>query len=231
MDIEGTYTLQAAPEDVWRCLMDQGVLLRIVPGIERLEQLDSDSYALALHIKYAPLLGTYHGRATISEQQYPYYFRMSVEDEGRPNTISGTGSIHLHKNDDKTIIAYTGTLSLGKRGTRLPPLVVKGAAKLLLQQFFTALADYIQANQTAHMNGEANAEITTIKQVGGNIVILPHSSSSQSPNIPLKIVQALGLGAHDPLQEELWTKRVRRTGIITGLLLLIWIGTRIPRRQ
>jgi hypothetical protein len=38
------------------------------------------------------------------------------------------------------------------------------------------------------------------------------------------------LGAGDPVAEVLWVNRLRRTGILLGLLLLVWIGSRIPRK-
>src|SRR5256885_13676838 len=38
MIIEGTYTLQATPEDVWRCLMDEQILRSAIPGLESLER-------------------------------------------------------------------------------------------------------------------------------------------------------------------------------------------------
>ena len=37
MEIEGTYTLQASPEEVWQCLMDTQVLRSAIPGVEQLE--------------------------------------------------------------------------------------------------------------------------------------------------------------------------------------------------
>jgi len=62
MNITGTYTLQATPEEIWQCLSSRQVVNSALPGIERLEQLDTQNYLLSLHIKQAPLMGTYHGR-------------------------------------------------------------------------------------------------------------------------------------------------------------------------
>ena len=58
MDIDGTYTLQAAPEVVWNLLMDQDMLQQNIPGMERLEQTGEDTYTFTLHIKHAPLTRT-----------------------------------------------------------------------------------------------------------------------------------------------------------------------------
>src|SRR5436309_12438179 len=144
MDIEGTYTLQASPEDVWQCLMDQQVLRRAIPGVEQLELIGENKYNITVHIRQTPLIGTYHGHATVTEQHYPYYYTIAIEGEGGPGTISGEGVVHLNERDENTVVAYKGILNLGKLGTLLPPPLVKGTAKLLLQQFFTALAEHLR---------------------------------------------------------------------------------------
>lgn len=230
MIIEGTYTLQASPEDVWQCLMDRQILLEIIPGIEQLEMLEGNSYAIAIAVKHAPLKGTYCGRVTISEQQFPYHYRLTIDGEGHQHSISGSGSIHLNKHENQTIIAYSGTLMVGK----LPTLVSKGAAKLLIQHFFTALADYLRTNAlTRTLESEQIAGASVIKQSNGSVVILPSPPpSSFMESIPpsLRIVRLLKLGQGNATQEALWTKRIRQAGILSGLLFLVWVGTRLPRR-
>ncbi len=242
MNIEGTYTLQAVAEDVWQCLMDPQVLLHTIPGIERLVQVKNDTYAVSLHVKNAPLIGTYSGTITITEQQYPYHYRLQIEGEGRQSSISGSGTVHLNGHDHYTIIAYTGTLTIGKLGTLLPPPVVKGAAKMLIQQFFTALADQLRASSPAQVSAsEEIAGAAVVRQPGGNIVILPPVPSippaaqvaapTTGQRVTHTIVRLLGLGGGDPEQQERWANRLRRIGIASVLLLLVWVGTRLPRRR
>jgi carbon monoxide dehydrogenase subunit G len=235
MNIEGTYTLQASPEDVWNCLMNQQILLRSIPGIQKLEKVDENTYALAMHIKYAPLKDSYHGHITLTEQQYPYHYRIAIQGEGRQNTITGSGSIHLNERNNNTVIAYQGTLTLGKSGVLLPASVVKGAAKLLIQQFFSALSDQLRINgYSKTVAPEEIAGASVVKQSGGSIVILPPASVVQGATkttLSRTIVHWFGLGEGDPVQEERWESNIRRISIISGLLFLVWIGTRLPRRR
>jgi carbon monoxide dehydrogenase subunit G len=240
MDIEGTYTLQASPEDVWQSLLDRQVLLRTIPGIEQLEQLDKDTYAIAIHVKQAPLIGTYHGHVSVAEQHFPYHYRLIIDGEGRQSTLSGNGVIHLSQRDSMTIIAYKGTLNLGKLGTLLPTAIVKGTAKMLIQQFFTALADHLRAKVPVQIiaSSEEGEYTSIVKQPGGEIVILPpfvppleEEAQLTLSRTPLRsVVHRFGLGAGDPVQEALWERRIQRIGIMSGLLLLVWIGTRLPRK-
>ena len=56
-------------------------------------------------------------------------------------------------------------------------------------------------------------------------------ATSISRSIAGAIVAVLKPGSADPGEQELWARRVRRIGAISGLLLLVWIGTRLPRRR
>ena len=229
MDIEGTYTLQAPPEEVWDCLKDQQVLQRTIPGIERIEALSEEKYAVAIHVGATPLTGSYQGQVTVTERQPPYYYRIAIEGDGQQSSISGVGDIHLSSQGENTIVSYKGELNLGKLDASLPTPVIRGTAKLLIQQFFTALADQLRAvhpTPAAVTEEHANG-ITTLGQPGGKIVILPASPHSTFLET---IVHRVGLGAGDPAAEVLWVNRLRRTGILLGLLLLVWIGSRIPRK-
>jgi len=239
MNIEGTYTLQASPEQVWQCLKNKELLLQTLPGLIRLSQVDKDSYDIALQIQPAPLAGDYRGQVHITEQLFPYYYHIALtnsQDTGH-NTISGNCGVHLHEHNDNTIITYKGNIAFSKQGARLSPLVIKGAAKLLLQQFFTALAEQLHSRNNSH-TGETEMLTgpSAIKQPGGDIIILPKvpptptEQTNKAGTISTTIARFLGLGADNPVEEEIWASRVRRLGILSGLLLLVWIGTRLPRR-
>jgi uncharacterized protein len=232
MDIEGTYTLQASPEDVWQCLMDQQVLRRAIPGVEQLELIGENKYNITLHIRQTPLIGPYHGQATITEQHYPYYYSIAIEGEGGPGTISGEGVVHLNERDANTVVAYKGILNLGKLGTLLPPPLVKGTAKLLLQQFFTALAEHLRT--LPHSSPiievtEPDLDKENLRQFEGHVAVL--TDNAEPTTLLHNLVHELNLGGGDPIQEEHWVNRIRRLGMVFGLLVLVWIGTRLPRRS
>jgi uncharacterized protein len=249
MNIEGTYTLQVTPEEVWRSLMDPQVLRRAVPGVERLERESNHRYAITMHIRQAPLIGLYQGYVTVSDQQYPYQYRLSIEGEGRQSKISGQGVVQLSRHDENTVVSYKGTLNPGKLVTLLPPPLVQGAAKLLIQQFFTELAEHLRTlsrvEATASVTSTSDVDIPDQEEI--EVVEIPVTNGAEtrerqfSPPAPaispagqssllLTIVRRFGLGEGDPTLEARWVERVRRFGFAITLLALVWVGTRLPRR-
>ncbi|GAC1350332.1 MAG: hypothetical protein NVSMB27_31830 [Ktedonobacteraceae bacterium] len=228
MIIEGTYTFQAAPEDVWHYLMNEQVLRRAIPGVEQLDWLDKKLLSVALHIKQRPLLGTIHGKITIIEEQYPTYYAVRFEGASEQTSLSGEGIVHLSWQGENTVISYKSILNLGKTGSPLSSTLVKGMTKLIIQQFFTTLADMLrpihssptEVLEFAHMHIVDDQPVEQFEE-------LP---SDAQPTFLQSLVHQSGLGNGDPLLEELWVNRVKRYSMLMGLLFLVWVGTRLPRR-
>jgi len=234
MNIEGTYTLQAPGEEVWHYLMDQEILRTTIPGVESVEQIDKNTYDITVTMQYASLKGSYHGHLIHSEQQYPYHYRLHIEGEGSQGTFSGSGSVHLNTHENTTIIAYKGTLTTGKLSSHLPQSLVKGAVKLFIQQYFLALAERLQNKQQAQSQADPETDAGEIIR-RGNTLTLPAEATQKNTDarstIYTRIVHLLHLGAGDPDEEIRWAQRLRRVSIASGLLFLVWIGTRLPRRR
>jgi carbon monoxide dehydrogenase subunit G len=236
MNIEGTYTLQAPPEEVWECIMDQKILQATIPGIESVELIDENVYDITVALAYASLKGNYRGHVTLSERQFPYHYRLTIEGEGRQSSFHGSGSVHLNGREDTTVIAYTGSITLNKTGPLLSQSLVKGAIKLFIQQYFLALTEQLLSKKRAEVvSGMGTADSASSQQRGHDIVISPplhiRADENTSGSIYTKIVRALHLGAGDPELEIQWGQRLRRASTISGLLLLVWLGTRLPRRR
>jgi carbon monoxide dehydrogenase subunit G len=225
MNIEGTYTFQSKLAEIRQSLTKQDVLQQAIPGLEKLEAVDKNRYAVAIHIKYPPLVGTYQGQVSLVEDEQPTSYRFFIESSDGPDTITGAGSIQLHELGDNTTVIYKGTVSLSKRGTRLAPAVTRGAVKLLIQQFFTSLSNQLRGDDASLTEDDTDT--------AAEIVIRNYPLSNQeAPVSPARqIVHLLKLGRENALQEELWTERIRRIGFISGFLLLVWIGMRLPRKK
>lgn len=231
MEIEGTYTLQAPTEDVWNCLTDGQTIQQAVPGLERLTRVDEHSYTFAIHIRHAPLRGTYTGSASILEPAYPTSYRLYIEGEGPTGKFHSECAIHLNGQNQNTVVSYQGNLQFGRGGALIPPPLVKATIRVLLQHFFTVLTDQLRTGR------EGPIYVTTLEEMYEGPFMEEQTSEQllvrwQSAQSPLhRLVRLLRLGERNPDLEEQWVRRLRQAGIVTALLLLVWIGTRLPRRS
>ncbi len=225
MDIEGTYTLQATSEDVRNRLADPQTLLRTLPGAEQLESVDGKKYSIALNIGHGPLAGRYSGHATVLKQENPHHFHFIFEGEGKQRKIHSDWTIVLDEYEQHTVVAYEASVNLGKQAKRSASLV-KGAIKLLIQEFFTALAQQLPSIP-AHVKVNEDDELFEADQPHPTIVVPPPAAQ---PTLVRTIVRRLHLGASDDRAQEQWVRRVRRFGMTSILLFLVWVGTRLPRK-
>ena len=253
MDIEGTYTLQAPVEEVCQCLADAEMLQHAVPGLERLEPTGPSAYAFALRVKQAPLRGMYQGKITIQSVPFPdpvLSYRLAVEGDGQHNPFEGKWEIRLSQQQENTVVAYSGALNPGKMSALLPPALVKGAVKILIQQFFTNMAEQLRTtpepislipgyDATEAQEGyieESDEWAEEYSRGNGDHAIIalqePFDGDAgiSAPTFTHRLVRLVGLGHGDPVLEEQWEARFKRFGAFSVLLLLVWIGTRLPRR-
>ena len=254
MEIEGTYTLQATPAVVWECLLDNTLWEYSDFGIDDVEQIGTHSFLVTIRLHHAPLTGTYTTRVTISEQHAPYYCRLTLDGDEtdneqdkqieQTNTLNGYGILHLNQQEHLTVVAYKGDITsrvLDTTGRLASSTVVKGAVKLLLQQFFTSLAELVYQKQHMHMNGSdsTNQSSEGLFITHEQRITIPSPmtySDERARESSMKhsrlhwFVHLLGIGNGNPEEEIRWTQRIRRFSIASVLLFLVWVGTRIPRR-
>ena len=248
MNIEGTYTLLAPPEEVWHAILNPHILLHTIPGIKKIEAIDEHTFAITLTLDQAPFVGNYKGKLIILEQQAPYHYRVAVEGENAQKRFHGDISIHLQEREASAIITYTGAIHSDATEQVVSMTLARGAAKLLIQQFFTALDDQLHTN-----GGQLNDFTITIKQYDAysttgavgikskngvlpkrdvlNNVAFNSQQPSEQKGLFYRLAHLLRLGNGELEQEQLWAHRLRRAGTISSLVFLVWVGTRLPRRR
>jgi uncharacterized protein len=231
MEIEGTYTLQAPTEEVWDCLMDQQTIQHTLPGLERLTRVDDQTYTFAVNLRHAPLRGSYTGRACVLEPSYPSAYQLKIEGEGPTNAFQCEFSIKLSSHNENTVVSYQGNVQPGRSNARISAPLIKATIKVLLQQFFTALADRLRTERQSPVYVTTLEEMYEIpfmeEQISEQLTAV---RKSNQPTLLHLVVRRVGLGRHDPVREEQWVRRLRQIGLVTVLLLLVWVGTRLPQK-
>jgi uncharacterized protein len=107
--------------------------------------------------------------------------------------------------------------------------MVKGTIKVLIQQFFMTLADQLRTTSRIHSEvPESTVEMAAVEDAHNIADIITNTAGR--PALLHIVVRQLRLGNGDPLLEEQWVKRLRHMSMVTVLLLLVWVGTRLPGR-
>lgn len=68
---------------VWAALQDPAVLVRTIPGCERLEECGPDTYRMTVNAGIASLKGVYQGEVALAEPSAPESFVLKARDRAR----------------------------------------------------------------------------------------------------------------------------------------------------
>src|SRR6516162_4690539 len=141
MKLNGTVTVNASQEEVWRIFMDPTQFCQVMPGCEKARQLDDTHYEAILAIKMPFVHIRSKAKGTILETQAPRH--LVGELVGEPHTMSGSFrnkvNIDLLPMNNKTKIQYTMDISMLGRLAGLGESV----ARLIAHRFSKEFTDNV----------------------------------------------------------------------------------------
>src|SRR5262249_14819771 len=115
--IEGSQTIQADRPRVFALLVDEDVLRRCVPGVQRLTRQTEDRFALTLEVGIGSVRGTYEGTVSLTERAPPDRIQVEVDGQGKLGFLRGKGALRLEAEErsgaPSTRLLYQGEVQIG----------------------------------------------------------------------------------------------------------------------
>jgi hypothetical protein len=140
MRIAGTATLHAPVEAVYDALRDPRVLVRTIPGCERLEQVGEDAYQMTVTAGVASARGTYAGDVRLTDHRAPHAFVLRASGSGAPGTVSADVAVELSSGDDgTTVLAYDADAVVGGMVGGVGQRLLTSVARRTAGEFFAAV--------------------------------------------------------------------------------------------
>jgi carbon monoxide dehydrogenase subunit G len=146
MRIAGTATLHAPVETVYQTLRDPRVLVRTIPGCERLEEVAEDAYAMTVTAGVASVRGTYAGDVRLTDHQAPNGFVLRASGSGTPGTVTADVVVELAPGQDGTTeLAYNADATVGGMLGGVGQRLLTTVAKRTAGEFFAAVDEVLTA--------------------------------------------------------------------------------------
>jgi carbon monoxide dehydrogenase subunit G len=148
MRLAGNATLHAPVEAVYQALKDPRVLVRTIPGCERLEQVGEDAYAMTVTAGVASVRGTYAGDVRLTDQRAPHGFVLRASGSGAPGTVSADVAVELAAGDDgTTVLSYDADAVVGGMIGGVGQRLLSTVAKRTAGEFFTAVDEVLAGGE------------------------------------------------------------------------------------
>jgi uncharacterized protein len=168
MRIAGNATLHAPVETVYAALRDPRVLVRTIPGCERLEQVGEDAYQMTVTAGVASVRGTYAGDVRLTDQRAPHGFVLRASGSGAPGTVSADVTVELSPGDNGTTqLSYDADAVVGGMIGGVGQRLLTGVAKRTAGDFFTAVDQVLAGEVGAAPTGVEEEEAPARAATGG----------------------------------------------------------------
>jgi uncharacterized protein len=160
MRIAGNATLHAPVEAVYQALKDPRVLVRTIPGCERLEQVGEDAYSMTVTAGVASVRGTYAGDVRLTDQRAPHGFVLRASGSGAPGTVSADVAVDLAPGDDgTTLLSYDADAIVGGMIGGVGQRLLSSVARRTAGEFFTAVDEVLAGPGVEAVPAEVGAPV------------------------------------------------------------------------
>jgi carbon monoxide dehydrogenase subunit G len=145
--VEVTHLLAYPRERVWNALLDPAVLARVMPGVEKFEQVGPDQFAVAMKLGVPAVRGNYTGSVQIADKQAPASYRLRGEGKGGPGWAKGEVLFTLVQEDGGTRVIASGQAQIGGTIAGVGQRMIEGVAKAMAREFFASIDRELQGRQ------------------------------------------------------------------------------------
>ncbi len=140
MKIAGEATLNAPLQAVWDALLDPAVLVRTIPGCERLETTGENSYDMTVTVGVAAIKGTYAGSCKLSDLVPQESLTLSAQGAGSPGTIAADVAVRFSENPDgTTTLFYDADTVVGGMIGGVGQRMLTSVSRRMAAEFFGAV--------------------------------------------------------------------------------------------
>jgi carbon monoxide dehydrogenase subunit G len=158
MRITGAHTVAYPVEQVWDALLDPAVLVRTIPGCERLETTGDHSYAMTVTAGVASIRGTYDGTCSLSDLVPHESLVMRLRGAGAPGTIDSTVQVGFAPADEGgTQISYDADAVVGGMVGGVGQRMLGSVSKRMAAEFFDNVGRAIGGGATPPTTPVADA--------------------------------------------------------------------------
>jgi carbon monoxide dehydrogenase subunit G len=140
MDMNGSETIGAPVEVVWRGLNDPEILRQCIPGCESLEKTSDTEMTATVVLKIGPVKARFEGAVQLSNLNPPHSYTISGEGKGgMVGFAKGGADVSLAAQPDgTTLLTYSVRADVGGKIAQLGGRLIDSTARKLAEQFFSS---------------------------------------------------------------------------------------------
>ena len=194
MRFTGESVLHAPVDRVWDALLDPAVLVRTIPGCERLESAGEDSYSMTVTAGVAAIRGTYSGSCVLSDLEPHRSLVMKLQGSGAPGTVGAEVKVEFRDaGDGSTAVAYEADAVVGGMVGGVGQRMLTSVSRRMAGEFFGNVDAVLTGTEAAPDLGP-EVEVPARASGDGQVFTAPGAAAGQAPLGP-DFLKGVAVGA------------------------------------
>ena len=158
MELQGSVTIPATPEQVWQALNDAEVLRLCIPGCEEVRRISPDEMHARVLLKMGPVRATFVGKVLITDVRPLQGYTLNFEGSGGAAGFArGSSVIALSSTGGGSRLDYTAQASIAGKLGQIGGRLIDASARQLADRFFAALQRHLSNSDPAPETAAAEA--------------------------------------------------------------------------
>lgn len=139
MKINSSYSFKLSLQEVWDLLQDPQVLVACLPGCQKFDMVDQDTYEVEIKLGVGPVVGFYEGKISITERSFPESYRLRIKGGGPMGTAEGEALFKFSNIDGQTRVDVESNAKVTGVVARVGQRMMGSASRMLMNQFFDCI--------------------------------------------------------------------------------------------
>jgi uncharacterized protein len=190
MRITGHNPIPFPVQTVWDALLDPAVLVRTIPGCERLVATGEHTYDMTVTAGVASIRGSYDGTCALSELVPHESLVMRLRGAGAPGTVDATVRVSFSHADAVTTVAYDADATVGGMVGGVGQRLLASVSKRMAKEFFDNVSDAIGGPVTEPVPGPVTGSVTGV--TGSGTV---YTAPARPPAAQQEFLKGIAVGA------------------------------------
>jgi carbon monoxide dehydrogenase subunit G len=141
MIVDGEFTFRAPRNRVWVLLQDPDVLVKAMPGAQRLIATGDGTYEGTIRIGVGPVTAAqWTLTVALHDREEPARYLMKVDSKGPLGFTRGSAQVELVEVEQSTTMRYRADLQIGGKVAGIGQRLLDQVAKLMTRQGLEALS-------------------------------------------------------------------------------------------
>jgi len=159
MILDGEFTFRAPRRNVWVLLQDPDVMVKAMPGAQRLVATGDGTYEGTIRIGVGPVTAAqWTLTVALHDREEPATYGMKVESKGPLGFTRGSASVELLDEPGGTRMKYRADMQIGGKVAGIGQRLLDQVARMLTRQGLEALSREMEARLSLAV-GSASASV------------------------------------------------------------------------